>query len=201
MYTGGRSASHGMASSVPMRRASDPMLQAASCTVPIRAARFGTAVAARGECRGRGRRRQGQANVPLRRENGGIPGVDRQNSPVRGGVADGGIPHSHGNVKHSIWFSVWCNPGAWHRPCAVGNRTRFQSLRMYFEQSKARFLASWQRAPKDGTLINIEFPNGDIAMAYWDKRGSDWRLTADDGSSHLLHHVRNDMPRDWWPEI
>jgi len=65
----------------------------------------------------------------------------------------------------------------------------------------ARSVTDWQRAPKDGSLINIEFPNGEVTRARYDVFQKQWALPRQDGSLVCMQTVRNDLPLDWWPSF
>jgi hypothetical protein len=58
-----------------------------------------------------------------------------------------------------------------------------------------RAIADWQRAPKDGSLINVEFSGGEVMQARWDLGQERWRFPCHDGHAP----TRRDTPHDWWP--
>ncbi len=62
-------------------------------------------------------------------------------------------------------------------------------------------IADWQRAPKDGSLINVEFPDGEVTQARWDVIQQNWTMARSDGSLVMMHHERQDLPQDWWPVL
>jgi hypothetical protein len=67
------------------------------------------------------------------------------------------------------------------------------------EQALSGFATHWQRAPKDGSLISIEFSDGEVVQACWDLNQNYWLLPRPGGDVVVLHQVRHDLPQDWWP--
>jgi ssDNA-binding replication factor A large subunit len=66
---------------------------------------------------------------------------------------------------------------------------------------KTRAIAEWQRAPKDGSVINVEFQDGEIRQARWDFKLGDWQVPRPDGDAVPMRWERRDLPQDWWPEF
>src|SRR4051795_2474076 len=50
----------------------------------------------------------------------------------------------------------------------------------------ARSGVDWQRAPKDGSLINIEFSGGEVVQARWDLRRMGWQVPQPNGEMIML---------------
>ena len=61
-----------------------------------------------------------------------------------------------------------------------------------------RAVTSWHRAPKDGSVINVEFEDGEIAQVRWDVSANLWQLPRP-GGMVPLHQTLRGTPRDWWP--
>jgi hypothetical protein len=59
--------------------------------------------------------------------------------------------------------------------------------------------ADWERAPRDGSLINIEFSGGEVVQARWDLRRMGWQVPQPNGEPILLREERQNPPQDWWP--
>jgi hypothetical protein len=70
---------------------------------------------------------------------------------------------------------------------------------MMNKDALARSVTDWQRAPKDGSVINIEFPDGEVTRARYDVFQKQWAVPNHDGSLAWMGNVRNDLPLDWWP--
>jgi hypothetical protein len=70
---------------------------------------------------------------------------------------------------------------------------------MMSEKTQGRSIANWQRAPRDGTIINVEFADGKIEQALWDSHREHWHLSRPDGALVTMHSARHDVPQDWWP--
>ena len=70
---------------------------------------------------------------------------------------------------------------------------------MLDDRTEARSFAEWQRAPRDGSLINVEFLNGEIRQARWDAATRRWQLPRSDGSLVTMDHEPGCPPLDWWP--
>jgi hypothetical protein len=60
-------------------------------------------------------------------------------------------------------------------------------------------VADWQRAPKDGSIINVEFVDGEITRARWDVVLKHWQVPRSDGNLVTMELERHDLPQDWWP--
>ena len=72
---------------------------------------------------------------------------------------------------------------------------------MLSKDLEVRSIADWQRAPRDGSLICVEFPDGEIRQARWDAITRQWQLPHPDGNLVPMHYERNDIPQDWWPVL
>ena len=72
---------------------------------------------------------------------------------------------------------------------------------MQNSQTPIRYTTDWQRAPKDGSVIGVEFPDGVIAHARWDAKQRHWRMPTADGAFVAMDQQRKDTPLDWWPVI
>jgi len=59
--------------------------------------------------------------------------------------------------------------------------------------------ADWERAPKDGSLINVEFSGGEVVQMRWDTRRMRWQMPQPDGDMIMLREERQEPPQDWWP--
>ena len=70
-----------------------------------------------------------------------------------------------------------------------------------YETIQTQSVAEWQRAPKDGSVIFVEFASGEIAKAQFDLKRNEWQLPRPDGKGVMMHQVRLDDPQDWWPEF
>jgi hypothetical protein len=66
------------------------------------------------------------------------------------------------------------------------------------ETAEVRSFAGWDRAPRDGSLINVELPGGEVALVRWDDNRRLSQVPCRDGSSVP---IEDDLPRDWWPVI
>jgi hypothetical protein len=58
-----------------------------------------------------------------------------------------------------------------------------------------------QRAPLDGSVINVEFSNGEITQVQWDLDQQQWKLPHPDGNVFATHDARHEVPEDWWPVL
>ena len=72
---------------------------------------------------------------------------------------------------------------------------------MVDQDTLARSGSDWHRAPRDGSVIYVEFEGGEIGRARWDRKQKDWQLATTDGKPIMMHDVRHDEPRDWWPDF
>jgi len=72
---------------------------------------------------------------------------------------------------------------------------------MVDQEALVRAIADWQRAPKDGSLINVEFQGGDVTQAWWDTGHMQWQMPLPDGHVVAMDRERRDPPQDWWPVI
>ena len=58
---------------------------------------------------------------------------------------------------------------------------------------------AWATAPKDGSVINVMFPDGTRAKARWNASSGKWEVLRQNGR---LKSMKFDHPRDpvcWWP--
>ena len=69
------------------------------------------------------------------------------------------------------------------------------------ENTATRAGADWERAPKDGTLINVEFSGGEVVQVRWDARQMHWQVPQRNGDPIMLREERQNPPQDWWPVI
>jgi hypothetical protein len=67
------------------------------------------------------------------------------------------------------------------------------------QDAHTRRITDWQRAPKDGSVINVEFPDGEITLARFDVFQKLWEVPCRDGMLVAMHQQRHDLPQDWWP--
>jgi hypothetical protein len=61
--------------------------------------------------------------------------------------------------------------------------------------------SDWERAPRNGSTINVEFSTGEIAHARWDSRQAHWAFVDAKLGLVAMHLKRRDLPTDWWPIV
>jgi hypothetical protein len=69
------------------------------------------------------------------------------------------------------------------------------------ENAQTRSVTNWERAPKDGSLINVEFSGDEVIQARWDLDREYWKVPRSDGDIIMLHGESYEPPSDWWPVI
>jgi hypothetical protein len=69
------------------------------------------------------------------------------------------------------------------------------------ENDRTRPITIWQRAPRDGSVINVELSDGAITQARWDLIQERWQFPRADGNLMTLVPEQHGLPRDWWPEF
>jgi hypothetical protein len=58
----------------------------------------------------------------------------------------------------------------------------------------------WSTAPKDGSEINVQFPDGTKARARWNEIDSEWQVRQRDGEWKRMAYLHGGSdPRVWWP--
>jgi hypothetical protein len=67
------------------------------------------------------------------------------------------------------------------------------------ERDQSAATTDWHRAPLDGSVINVEFANGEITQMQWDLDQERWELPHPDRKVFATHYARHDVPQDWWP--
>jgi hypothetical protein len=66
---------------------------------------------------------------------------------------------------------------------------------------QARSITDWQRAPRDGSVINVEFPDGEVTCARFDVFQKQWQVPCPNGKLVMMQQARKDLPMDWWPNF
>ena len=57
----------------------------------------------------------------------------------------------------------------------------------------------WSTAPKDGSEINIQFPDGTKARAKWDSESGQWKVPSGGKWLNMEYVHGNSDPVVWWP--